>query len=159
MYSSYGDVAVKETPSIASYFITDSKEWSGAIVRRNFVSYESKQNFKTSIFFPKHGYTIYSINDSNKGLSMNGKYYLRSLLSKNKKINMDNEILGGMPVVKGRRIPVSLILACLRDGMTASDILEDYKITPDETISAVNYAIDLLDHPFTGDEDEDEDIY
>ena len=37
-----------------------------------------------------------------------------------------------MPTVKNTRIPVSLIVACLKDEMTFQEICEEYKIAPED---------------------------
>jgi len=38
----------------------------------------------------------------------------------------DADLLGGQPTVKGTRLSVSHILACLAEGMTGEEIAEDY---------------------------------
>ena len=45
-----------------------------------------------------------------------------------------------MPTVKNTRIPVSLIVACLKDEMTFQEICEEYKIAP-EGVEKVMEAI------------------
>ena len=45
---------------------------------------------------------------------------------------IDDKKLGGMPTVKNTRIPVSLIVACLKDEMTFQEICEEYKIAPED---------------------------
>jgi uncharacterized protein (DUF433 family) len=53
----------------------------------------------------------------------------------------DAAILGGTPVVSGTRVPAATIVAYLRDGHTASDILGDFPSLPTDGINAVeNWA-------------------
>ena len=53
----------------------------------------------------------------------------------------DAAILGGTPVVSGTRVPAATIVAYLRDGHTAPDILGDFPSLPPDAIHAVeNWA-------------------
>lgn len=52
----------------------------------------------------------------------------------------------GKPVIRGTRIPVSLILNLLAHGETTADIAADYPdITPDDIRAAMIYASALAD--------------
>ncbi|WP_230474463.1 DUF433 domain-containing protein [Calidifontibacillus erzurumensis] len=77
-----------------------------------------------------------------------GKQYLEILAKKSNGINVSSNILGGMPVVKGTRINVSLILACLRDEMTIEEICEDYSLEYEDVFNALNFVIKVLDYPY-----------
>ena len=46
-------------------------------------------------------------------------------------------LLGGSPAIKGTRLSVSHILACLAEGMTAEEISETYGSFPHESIPEV----------------------
>lgn len=52
----------------------------------------------------------------------------------------DSEILGGEAVIKGRRIPVSLILGHLAGGMSIEEILDEYDLTVENIRSVFVYA-------------------
>ena len=57
------------------------------------------------------------------------------------RIVIDPAVLVGKPVVKGTRIPVSLILNLLAHGRTVAQIIEDYPVLTEEDIqAAVAYA-------------------
>ncbi|MEZ3468208.1 MAG: DUF433 domain-containing protein, partial [Schaedlerella sp.] len=58
--------------------------------------------------------------------------YFKSKAKKFANIQIDDKKLGGMPTVKNTRIPVSLIVACLKDEMTFQEICEEYKIAPED---------------------------
>lgn len=61
--------------------------------------------------------------------------------SKKRHIASDPEIFGGVPIVKGTRIPVYAIRDRLADGDTIDDLMEDYPGTPrDAFIAADIYA-------------------
>ena len=49
----------------------------------------------------------------------------------------DPEILGGMPCVRGTRVPAETILAYIRGGATLADILNDYPSLPNDGVEAV----------------------
>ena len=53
-----------------------------------------------------------------------------------------------MPTVKNTRIPVSLIVACLKDEMTFQEICEEYKLTEEDIEKAMEYVIEILDVPY-----------
>lgn len=53
------------------------------------------------------------------------------------RIIVDPHVLMGKPVIKGTRIPVSLILNLLAHRQTFSEIREDYPTLTDEDIQAV----------------------
>ena len=55
-------------------------------------------------------------------------------------------LLGGNPTIKGTRLSVSHILACLSDGMTPQEIAIDYEGFPVESIPDVlRFASEHID--------------
>lgn len=50
---------------------------------------------------------------------------------------MDADPLGGQPPVKGTRLAVSHILACLAEGMTPEEIAQDYPRFPLESLPEI----------------------
>ncbi|MBN1803515.1 MAG: DUF433 domain-containing protein [Candidatus Lokiarchaeota archaeon] len=66
----------------------------------------------------------------------------------NDRITVDPKILSGKPVIKGTRIPLSIILTMLRDGASFQEIIEEYPRITDEDIRAVlDYSAYIMDHP------------
>jgi uncharacterized protein (DUF433 family) len=62
------------------------------------------------------------------------------------RIVVDPKILVGKPVVKGTRIPVSMILNLVAHGLTFDQIIDDYPVLTDEDIrAAILYAGARLD--------------
>ncbi len=49
----------------------------------------------------------------------------------------DPSVMGGMPVVRGTRVPGETIIAYLRAGYTAQEIFTDYASLPVDGIQAV----------------------
>lgn len=52
-------------------------------------------------------------------------------------VHSNPDILGGMPVVRGTRVPAETIVAYLRDGYSKRDIFEDYPYLPFDAVEAV----------------------
>ena len=52
----------------------------------------------------------------------------------------DPEILGGEAVIKGTRIPVSLILGHLASGMSVDELVYEYDLVKEDIYSALAYA-------------------
>lgn len=64
------------------------------------------------------------------------------------RIETDPRKLGGVPVIKGTRIPVAAILACLADGYSRAEVLQDFKGISEEDIKeALLFACDLTNKP------------
>ena len=76
-----------------------------------------------------------------------GKYF-SNVTNMFTKIQVDEEKLGGMPVIRDTRIPVSLIVACLKDGMSVREICEEYDLAETDIEEAMEYVIEILDGPY-----------
>jgi uncharacterized protein (DUF433 family) len=61
------------------------------------------------------------------------------------RIVVNPKIMVGKPIIKGTRIPVDAILKRLADGMTISDILEEYpNITEEDIRAALTYVSEVI---------------
>lgn len=76
------------------------------------------------------------------------KNYFKSVAKKYKEIVVDNDILAGMPTMSGRRIPVSLILSCLKDNMSIEEICSEYSLAEEDVKNALDFVVNLLDYPY-----------
>lgn len=56
-------------------------------------------------------------------------------------IVQDKSICGGCPTIKGTRITVSVILSNIRDEVPFQEICEEYRITKEDIMDCVDYAI------------------
>lgn len=62
------------------------------------------------------------------------------------RIETNPKIMVGKPVIRGTRIPVSLVLNLLAHGETAAGIIADYPdLTPDDIQATMVYASALAD--------------
>lgn len=62
------------------------------------------------------------------------------------RVVLDHRIMGGVPCVRGTRIPVSIIIGRLADGSSHEDILADYSQLSGEDIdAALRFAAATLD--------------
>jgi len=63
----------------------------------------------------------------------------------------DPAMLGGKPTIRGTRLSVALLLACLADDMTVEEIEDSYGPFPREAIPEIlKAASELLDSPHVG---------
>lgn len=61
------------------------------------------------------------------------------------RIEVNPEIMGGKPVIRGTRVPVEIILRKLGAGMTAEAIIADHKrLTLDDIRAAQAFAADYF---------------
>ncbi|MEW6200627.1 MAG: DUF433 domain-containing protein [bacterium] len=62
-------------------------------------------------------------------------------------ISSDPDILHGKPCIKGTRIPVTLIVSLVAEGISAEEIIKDYpSITPEDIKAAIKYASKLCEY-------------
>ena len=67
------------------------------------------------------------------------------------RITYDPQIIGGRACIRGMRIPVSLVVKLVANGMTVEQILREYPdLEAEDVHQALQYAADLVDeelHP------------
>jgi len=67
------------------------------------------------------------------------------------RITYDPQAMGGRACIRGMRIPVSLVVKLVANGMTVEQILREYPdLEADDIYQALQYAADLVDeelHP------------
>jgi uncharacterized protein (DUF433 family) len=62
------------------------------------------------------------------------------------RISVDHQIMGGVPCVRGTRIPVATVLGMLADGASVQEILADFPQLAEEDVRAVlRYAAAAVD--------------
>jgi len=63
------------------------------------------------------------------------------------RIELDTKVCNGKPVIKGTRIPLTVILEQLAEGKTWDSILSGYpELTRDDIHAALHYARASIDH-------------
>lgn len=56
------------------------------------------------------------------------------------RITIDHKQMGGVPCIRGLRIPVATVVAMVADGMTEEEILDAYPdLEPDDIEEALRY--------------------
>jgi uncharacterized protein (DUF433 family) len=60
------------------------------------------------------------------------------------RITIDEKVKFGKPVIKGTRVPVDLILGKLAGGMAYEEVMEEYSITKEDILAALDYAAKRL---------------
>ena len=62
------------------------------------------------------------------------------------RIVIEPDIHHGSPCIKNTRIPVSIIIGSLADGMTSDEIIEEYpQLTKQDIYAVLSYAAEVLD--------------
>lgn len=122
-------------PETLQYTYSIKKEYESGLKERHNVY---TKNMEKDIIFLKERYMSYQEIE---------QYFYR-LAKRFGKIQIDEKKLNGMPVIKNTRIPVSLIVACLKDEMTIKEICEEYQLTKSDIEEAMGYVIEILDVPY-----------
>jgi uncharacterized protein (DUF433 family) len=62
------------------------------------------------------------------------------------RVTVDHRVMGGVPCIRGTRIPVTTVVAMLADGMTVAEIISDYpQLTDEDVRDALRYAAVVTD--------------
>jgi uncharacterized protein (DUF433 family) len=61
------------------------------------------------------------------------------------RITIDPDVMGGVPCIRGFRIPVATVVAMFADGMTADEVIADLPdLTPEDITDALRYAAEAV---------------
>lgn len=60
------------------------------------------------------------------------------------KIEVNEKVRFGKPVIAGTRVPVDLILGKLAGGMTYEEVMAEYEITREDILAVLDYACHTL---------------
>jgi uncharacterized protein (DUF433 family) len=61
------------------------------------------------------------------------------------RITTDPEVLGGVPCMRGLRVPVATVVGMVADGMTVDEILADFPyLEHDDIAAALRYAAEAV---------------
>ncbi|QQM04350.1 hypothetical protein I8G32_02905 [Rhodopseudomonas palustris] len=64
---------------------------------------------------------------------------------RHERIDINPEVMGGKPVVRGTRIPVEMILRKLGAGLSTAEIIADHpRLTADDILAVQTFAADYL---------------
>jgi uncharacterized protein (DUF433 family) len=61
------------------------------------------------------------------------------------RITVDPDVMGGMPTIRGLRIPVATVVAIVADGMSVVEITSELPdLTPEDVADALRYAAEAV---------------
>ena len=61
------------------------------------------------------------------------------------RITVAPDMMGGMPCIRGMRMPVATVVAMVADGMSVAEIVDDFPdLTPDDVAEALRYAAEAV---------------
>lgn len=61
------------------------------------------------------------------------------------RITVDPNVMGGMPAIRGLRVPVATVVAMVADGMTAAEIVDDLPdLTLEDVAESLRYAAEAV---------------
>ncbi len=61
------------------------------------------------------------------------------------RVTIDPEVMGGMPCIRGMRIPVATIVAMIADQMTSVEIVAELPdLEPEDVAEALRYAAEAV---------------
>ncbi len=66
-------------------------------------------------------------------------------MSAHERITIDPKICHGKPVIRGTRMPVTLIIGSLAGGMTFDDVQREYDLSAEDIRAALKFVTDLAD--------------
>ena len=62
------------------------------------------------------------------------------------RIVIDHRIMGGVPCVRGTRVPVATVLGLLAEGLSPSEVLAHYpQLAVDDVLGCLRYAASVVD--------------
>jgi uncharacterized protein (DUF433 family) len=61
------------------------------------------------------------------------------------RITVDPDTMGGMPCIRGLRIPVATVVAMVADGLTVAEIIDELPdLTAEDVAEALHYAAEAM---------------
>lgn len=62
------------------------------------------------------------------------------------RVSVDHRVMGGVPCIRGTRIPVATVVGMVAEGMPADEILRDFpQLTAEDVREALRYAAAAVD--------------
>ena len=69
-------------------------------------------------------------------------------MSVSNRVVIDSEIHHGRPVIRGTRLPVTLVVGSLAGGMSFAEVEREYDITADDIRDALRFVMELAQGSF-----------
>lgn len=62
------------------------------------------------------------------------------------RVSVDHRVMGGVPCIRGTRIPVATVVGIVADGMTAAEVVSEFpQLTHNDIRDALRYAAAAVD--------------
>jgi uncharacterized protein (DUF433 family) len=61
------------------------------------------------------------------------------------RIVLDPAVAGGKPVIRGTRVPVTVVVGSLAGGMTFEEVQREYDVTADDIRAALRFVAELAE--------------
>ncbi|MDA8300109.1 MAG: DUF433 domain-containing protein [Actinomycetota bacterium] len=62
------------------------------------------------------------------------------------RVSVDHRVMGGVPCIRGTRIPVATVVGSLAEGMTADDLVREFpQLALEDVAEALRYAAAAVD--------------
>ena len=72
-------------------------------------------------------------------------HYYSSTMTVSNRIVLDPAVCHGKPVIRGTRLPVTVVVGSLAGGMTFEDVQREYDITADDIRAALRFVGELAE--------------
>jgi uncharacterized protein (DUF433 family) len=63
-------------------------------------------------------------------------------MAMNDRVEVNHRVCHGKPVIRGTRVPVSIIVGSLSGGMSSEEIQAEYEVSHDDILAALEYVIE-----------------
>jgi uncharacterized protein (DUF433 family) len=61
------------------------------------------------------------------------------------RITTDPDVMGGLPCIRGLRVPVATVVAMVAEGMSVAEIIDDFPyLKPEDIAEALRYAAEAV---------------
>jgi len=64
-------------------------------------------------------------------------------MAASKRIVLDPDVAHGRPIIEGTRLPVTVVVGSLADGMSFEEVQLEYNLTADDIRAALKFVADL----------------
>jgi uncharacterized protein (DUF433 family) len=64
-------------------------------------------------------------------------------MNANNRIVLDPDVCHGKPIIRGTRLPVTVVVGSLAGGMTSEDVQREYDLSDEDIRAALKYVAEL----------------
>ncbi len=75
-----------------------------------------------------------------------GGHHIYHVVVEFARVSVDHRVMGGVPCIRGTRIPVATVVGSLAEGMTADDLVREFpQLALEDVAEALRYAAAAVD--------------